>query len=240
MELTHGTLLGGRVRYAQPAVGYRTGLEPVLLAACVPARPGERVLEAGTGAGAGLLCLAARVPGITGVGLELDPAMAALAAENVAANGMPGLQVEAADLLRWRADAPFDHAFANPPWFDAAATPSPLPARQGAKQAQPGLLAGWAAAMARALRPRGSLTLILPASALADGIAALREARCGEVTLLPLYPRLEKPAKIMILNGLKGSRGLGGVRPGIVLHDADGFTQAAQAVLRDGAGIKLA
>ena len=33
MELTDGTLLGGRLRYVQPARGWRTGIEPVLLAA---------------------------------------------------------------------------------------------------------------------------------------------------------------------------------------------------------------
>ncbi|HJS85951.1 MAG TPA: SAM-dependent methyltransferase, partial [Acetobacteraceae bacterium] len=61
MDVTGGTLLGGRVRYAQPAEGFRSGIEPVLLAAAVPARPGECVLEGGSGAGAGLLCLAARI-----------------------------------------------------------------------------------------------------------------------------------------------------------------------------------
>ena len=54
MEVTQGHLLGGRVRYAQPRSGFRSGIEPVLLAAAVPARPGERVLEAGSGAGAAL------------------------------------------------------------------------------------------------------------------------------------------------------------------------------------------
>ncbi|MFT8614000.1 MAG: SAM-dependent methyltransferase, partial [Gluconobacter oxydans] len=36
-----GFLLGGRVRYDQFAKGYRPGLEPVLMAASLPARPGE-------------------------------------------------------------------------------------------------------------------------------------------------------------------------------------------------------
>ena len=89
MRTTAGGLLDGRVRYDQPVDGYRTGLEPVLLAAAVPARTGQRVLEAGTGAGAGLLCLAARVPGVMGVGIEADADMAALARCNLAANA-PG------------------------------------------------------------------------------------------------------------------------------------------------------
>ena len=33
MEITQGSLLGGRVRHAQPRAGHRTSLEPVLLAA---------------------------------------------------------------------------------------------------------------------------------------------------------------------------------------------------------------
>ncbi|MCX7381847.1 MAG: SAM-dependent methyltransferase, partial [Alphaproteobacteria bacterium] len=64
-------LLGGRVVHSQPELGHRTGVEPVLLAAFVPARPGERVLEGGSGAGAGLLCLAARVA-VSGLGVEID------------------------------------------------------------------------------------------------------------------------------------------------------------------------
>ena len=74
----------------------------MLLAAAVPARPGERVLEGGTGSGAALLCLAARVPGLRGLGIERDPGMAALARANMAANGFDGLAVLEGDLTGWR------------------------------------------------------------------------------------------------------------------------------------------
>jgi tRNA1(Val) A37 N6-methylase TrmN6 len=238
MELTDGTLLGGRVRYAQPAQGYRTGLEPVLLAACVPARPGERVLEAGTGAGAGLLCLAARVPGVLGVGVERDPDQAALAGQNFAANGLRGLSAVTVDILAWRPDGVFDHAFANPPWHDPAGTASPVPGRVAAKRAATGLLAGWAGAMARTLAPRGTLSLVLPAARLAEGMAALCGAGCPEIRLLPLWPRAGAAAKIIILQGFRLGRGACSVEAGLVLHEVDGgFTPAAQAVLRDGAGL---
>ena len=50
--LTEDRLLGGRVVMRQPASGYRAATDPVLLAACVAARPGMRVLDAGCGAGA--------------------------------------------------------------------------------------------------------------------------------------------------------------------------------------------
>src|ERR1700735_5572240 len=105
MDLTEGHLLGGRVRYAQPRTGFRSGIDPVLLAAAVPARPGERVLEAGSGAGAASLCLAARVAGISGLGVERDPALVEIAARNAAANGWHELAFLAADF----ADLPRAH-----------------------------------------------------------------------------------------------------------------------------------
>ncbi|MEL6264223.1 MAG: methyltransferase, partial [Pseudomonadota bacterium] len=62
--MTHDRLLGGRVGLTQPRQGYRAATDPVLLAAAVPAAAGETVLELGIGAGAAVLCLAARVPGL--------------------------------------------------------------------------------------------------------------------------------------------------------------------------------
>jgi tRNA1Val (adenine37-N6)-methyltransferase len=238
VSVSHGTLLGGRVRYAQPVAGYRTGIEPVLLAAAVPARAGQRVLEAGTGAGAGLLCLAARVPGLRGVGVELDAGQAALARANFAANGFDGLSVAEADIMAWRDAAPFDHAFANPPWHDAAGSVSPDALRAASKQASPGLLAGWVGAMARTLRPRGTVTLIVPARSLAAGISALTGAGCDEVALFPLWPTQGTAAKLVLFQGIVGGRGACRLAAGLMLHGTEGsYTAAAEAVLRGGEGL---
>ena len=68
-ELSDDRLLGGRLRFSQPRRGYRTAIDPVLLAAAVAAESAETVLDVGTGTGATALCLAARVPGCMVVGL---------------------------------------------------------------------------------------------------------------------------------------------------------------------------
>ncbi len=234
--VTAGTLLGGRVQYAQLVAGYRTGIEPVLLAASLKLAPGARVLEAGTGAGAGLLCLAARVAGITGVGVEIDPDLAGVARANVAAN-QAQITILTADILAVALDGPFDHAFANPPWHNAASTPSAEPGRARAKIAQPGLTAQWVAAMARVVRPRGTVQLILPACRALEGAAALAGNRCGGVDILPLWPRAGRQAKLIILRGVVGGRGATRVLPGLILHGADGYTADADAVLRDGGAL---
>jgi tRNA1(Val) A37 N6-methylase TrmN6 len=239
-DTTEGTLLGGRLRHAQPRHGHRTGLEPVLLAASIPARPGQRVLEGGTGSGAALLCLAARTPGLEGLGLERDPAIAAIARANIAANAQPGLTIACADLTAWTSEAPFDHAFANPPWHAPAATPSPDPGKDAARRAVPHLIETWARALARALRPRGTLTLILGADHLATGLAALTSAGCGSPVLLPFWPKPGRPARLLLLRAIRGGRGPARLLPGLTLHQPDGrFTPQAEAILRDGAKLPL-
>ncbi len=239
-DVTEGSLLGGRVRYRQWRSGYRTGIEPVLLAAAVPARAGERVVEAGTGAGAALLCLAARVPGVIGLGIERNPALAALARDNVAANGFDGLAIESVALEHWRSAAPFDHALANPPWHAAEGSRSAAALRDEAKAADAGLLERWVGVLARALRPGGTLSLILPAAQTSRAIGALRGAGCGGIALLPLWPRAGTEAKLVIVRGARHSREPDRLLPGLELHDGAGaFTAAADRILREGAALPL-
>lgn len=239
IESSAGTLLGGRLWYAQPVSAYRTGIEPVLLAAAVPARPGEAVLEAGSGAGAGMMCLAARIAGLRGVALEREPALAALAAENLAANRFDTCRAVAAEVARAAEFGPFDHAFANPPWHDAASSPSAVVLRARAKQAVAGLPAAWCAALAAALRRGGTLTLILPAAILPAWLAALQASGCGAPILFPLWPRPGRAAKLMIVQARRSIGGRCALLPGLILHADQGYTAAADAVLRDGAALGL-
>jgi tRNA1Val (adenine37-N6)-methyltransferase len=235
-----GRLLGGQVRYAQPLQGFRSGIEPVLLAACVPARAGERVMEGGSGAGATLLCLAARVAEIQALGIEQDAALADLAARNAAANHWPDLRFQVADVAALPDLGLFDHACANPPYHLAGGTPSPNAARRSAKRGEAGLLAKWACSLAGVLRPDGTLSLILPAAVLPEAMAAFTEAGCQPRAMLPLWPKPGVPAKLLLLRGVKGGRSPFRILPGLVLHAPDGgFTPEADAILRGGGALPL-
>jgi tRNA1(Val) A37 N6-methylase TrmN6 len=240
MHLTSGTLLGGRVRHDQPSEGHRTGIEPVLLAAAVPARAGERVLEGGSGVGTALLCLARRVPGMSGLGIESDAALVEIARANAAANRFPNVSFVVSDLLHFQAGCAFDHALANPPWHEPAGTVSPDARREGAKRGAPGLLAAWTRALAAPLRNRGTLTLVLTAARLPECLAALEAAECGSPAVLPLWPKPQREAKLMLIRGVKGGRGPCRLLSGLVLHRTDGtYTDAAEAILRDGAPLEF-
>ncbi|WP_376090866.1 tRNA1(Val) (adenine(37)-N6)-methyltransferase [Roseomonas sp. CCTCC AB2023176] len=239
----HG-LLGGRVRLRQPRAGLRAGLDSVMLAAACPARAGERVLDLGCGPGGVFLCVLARVAGSAAVGVERDPALAALARENAALNGW----AERTEVMAWEVGAgeigagalpPVHHAVCNPPWWPGGTEP-PGERRRGATHAAGGGLDVWAGAMARALRPRGTGAMVLPAALLDAGMAALRMSGFGGVVVWPLWPRAGVAARRVVLRGRLGGRGPTTLSPGLVLHAGGGWTAEADAVLRGGAALEEA
>jgi tRNA1(Val) A37 N6-methylase TrmN6 len=238
--LSDDTLLGGRVRLRQPAAGLRAGHDAVLLAAAVPAREGDRVLELGCGSGAAFLCLAARVPALTIVAVERDASLAALARENAALNGVADrvtvIEGDVADPVLRRALPCCAHGFANPPYWPGG-TPPPQALRRAATHEEAGLEA-WAGCLAT-VAPRGSATLVLPAARFADGLAALRGAGFGSPALLPLWPRAGVAAKRVLVAARRGGKGPARLLPGLVLHGQAGATPEAEAVLRDGAALAL-
>ncbi len=239
LEITEGSLLGGKIRYRQRAAGHRSGFEPVLLAASVKALAGDRVLEAGCGAGAALLCLGHRVAGLAGLGLEISADLAALANENFKINQLNNFSTMCRDVEQRGMEEKFEHVMANPPWHAGSSTQSPDRLRALAHHAGPSLLGNWVARLGDCLKPRGSLTLILPAAAFAEAAGHFRAQGFGAVTLFPLWPRAGRPAKLIMIAARLGGRGPDRVSPGLILHDEAGITPAAQAVLRDGEAINL-
>jgi len=238
--LSEDTLLGGRVRLRQPEDGLRAGHDAVLLAAAVPARQGDRVLELGCGSGAAFLCLAARVPDLHVVAVEREPALAALAHENAALNGLADrvtvIEGDVADPALRRSLPRCAHSFANPPFWDGGTAP-PVALRRAATHEEAGL-AEWAACLA-GLVHLGSATLILPAARFADGLAALRATGFGSPAMLPLWPRAGVAAKRVLLAARRGGRGPGRVLPGLVLHEGPRASPEAEAILRDGAALPV-
>jgi tRNA1(Val) A37 N6-methylase TrmN6 len=233
MELTEDTLLGGRVRLRQTKRGLRAGLDAVMLAAGVSAKPGETVLEAGAGTGAAILCLMARVPGLHGVAVERDPALCDLLRENAMLNGarLTVIEGDIADPAVAARLPRCDRALANPPYWPKGTRP-PDPLRAGATHEADVPLEAWVRFCARALRRGGSVTIILPSARLSDGVSAMRAAGCGGIWLRALQPLAGASAKRIVLCARVGSRAPDAVLPGVALHAAGGgWTEGAAALL---------
>ncbi|WP_417726828.1 tRNA1(Val) (adenine(37)-N6)-methyltransferase [Roseovarius sp.] len=242
-DLSDNAFLGGRLRIAQPRAGYRAGVDPVLLAASVPIRAGQSLLDLGCGSGIAGLCVAARVPGLALAGLEIQPAYAALAQRNAVANGVP-LEVTVGDIaamppaLRARQ---FDHVIANPPYFDRdRSTAAQDPGREQAMgEALP--LADWVSAAARRTLSGGSVTMIQRAERLPDLLSAMG-AYLGSIEILPLIPRRGRAARLILIRGRKGGRAALRLCDGWLLHagqdhgqDGEDYTSETSDVLRNAA-----
>jgi tRNA1(Val) A37 N6-methylase TrmN6 len=241
--------LGGRISIVQPRGGHRAGSDAVFLAAAVPAQAGERVLDIGAGVGVAGLCLLARVPGIAVTGVEIDPALSALAARNAGRNGFaeqfeiinadvtsPGKLLRAAGLKR----ESYPHLIANPPFHaEGKVRAAPDAARATAHVMGAGGLAAWVRFFAAMAAPNALLTLIHRPDCLGE-LLALLDRRFGDIAVLPLFPKKGEPATRIIVQAKKGSRAGLSLLPGLLLHEEDGrYTEAAEAVLRGGAALAL-
>lgn len=243
--LSRDAFLGGRVSLLQPRTGYRAGVDPVLLAAAVPARTGDHVLDLGCGVGAAILCLAARVPGLALAAVERHAGYADLARRNAAFAGVD-LDLAEADLARLPPALTargFDHVIANPPYFRAEGRATPSDLARAAARAEDTPLAAWIETAARRLKPRGYLHLIQRAERLPDLLAAA-DARLGSLELLPLAAREGRAPDLVILRARKGGRAAFRLHAPLILHDGpvhlrdgDSYRPWASAVLRDAAAL---
>ena len=242
-QIVENGLLNGRVRLRQPARGYRAGMDAALLAAAVDASPGQTVIEAGCGAGAVLMQIAARRPGAILTGIERDPAMAALAMENAALNGMEATatirQGDVAAGFRALGRAPADWAVSNPPFFDdAKALRAPSEGKRGAWMADDGLRA-WTGFLLKAVREGGRIVVIHRADRLADLLALLGD-KAGSFAVRPVHPFADEPAKRVLVHAVKTGRAPLRLLPPLVLHDREGGKHSAQAeaILRGEAALE--
>jgi tRNA1(Val) A37 N6-methylase TrmN6 len=175
-DVTHDSLLRGRVKLIQPARGFRSSLDPVLLAGFIHA-PYRHFLDIGCGTGALSFLLLAHDPAATGLAVEIQPRLAGLAVRSVEANGFGArLAVVVADVRDAESvpRAAFDLVASNPPFRPLGTGVLPPQAERSLAHHEVALtLAEWLRVAQTALRPDGRLAAIYPADRLAEMRAAL-------------------------------------------------------------------
>jgi tRNA1(Val) A37 N6-methylase TrmN6 len=243
-NFTEDRLLGGRVRLRQPATGYRVAIDPVFLAAAVPAEPRQLVLDVGCGAGAAMLCLAARVPHLRVVGLEMQRDLVRLAGDNVILNGLDArTSVMIGDLLHpppRLSPGAFDHVMANPPFHQSGHATSLSSLEKSAATIEGEAdLGAWVRFSFAMVRSKGTVTFVHRADRI-DTLLGQIAGRAGEVVVFPLWPGQDKAASRVLVRARPQVASPARLAAGLVLHEPDGrLTPGADGVLREGRGLDL-
>jgi tRNA1(Val) A37 N6-methylase TrmN6 len=226
--------LGGRLILRQPVKGYRAAIDPVLLAACVAAAPGQSVLDLGCGVGTAALCLRARLPEVRVTGIEIQPELAALAR----LNGLDVIEGDGMDPAIHGGG--FDHVITNPPYVAAGRGTAPPDPSKAAAHVETVDLATWIKAAGRLLAPKGQLAVILPAERLDQLLAAMAGRGLGGIRIVPFWPKAGRPASRVVVLARKGSKAPMALLPGLVLHQEDGaYAAEAKAILEKGEGLAI-
>lgn len=245
--LTNDAFLGGKVHVLQPKHGFRSGIDAVLLAAAVPAKADETILELGCGVGVASLCLSARIRDLHLTGVEVQTDYAALAVQNVASNRAQGdiICADLRDLPTTLRQRQFNHVLMNPPYFDRG---------QGHRAADTGRdialagdtpLADWLDVGIKRLAPKGTLTIIQHITRLPEVISTTQN-RLGSVILRPISAHADARPGLFLLQAKHSGRSPFILSNPWVMHGADAakgdiesYTPETKAILRNGAAFPM-
>jgi tRNA1Val (adenine37-N6)-methyltransferase len=221
------------VKLLQPARGFRSSLDPVLLAGFV-APPYGRFLDLGCGTGAVAFLLLARDAAATGVGVELQPRLARLAVRATAVNGFAERFAVVEGDVRSPGLLPassFDLVATNPPFRPVGS--GHLPPDQERATAHHELtlsLAAWVDAARAALRPGGRLAVVFAAGRRDELLGALARRGLGRARCRPVLPEAGAPAQRVLVEARAGGGEVEEERP-LVLHENGGYTSEVRVML---------
>lgn len=211
------------LRLVQPRDGYRFSLDPLLLCDFVALAGGERIVDLGTGSGVIPLVLARRSPTVHCVGVETQPAMAGLAARNVALNGLSDrIDILNEDVLALRARFPvssFDLVLANPPYRKrGTGRISPKVGRDDARHESTATLRDFLAVAKYLVRPEGRICFIHHPSRLAEFMAEAVALKLATLRLRMVHGTLAAEARMFLVELAKGRKGELTVLPPLVVR----------------------
>jgi tRNA1(Val) A37 N6-methylase TrmN6 len=212
----------------QPEQGHRFGLDPLLLASFVSVRPGENILDLGTGCGVAGLALLLRNEEARSTGVDISAEMIACATRNAERLGLAGrFEPLLLDVLELRADErirpeSFDQVMVNPPF--RAPGHGREPADHGMRQARFELLAGlgdFLRAGFYALKNRGTLTLIHLAVRLGFVFQAVSAAGLEVQRMRCVHSSAHSRAKLVLIQARKNGKPGLEIEPPLVLYERD-------------------
>ena len=231
---TKDTFFNGRIKVKQDSCGYRFSIDSILLACHAEPRPGDKVVDLGTGCGIIPMILAYREPNLKIFGIELQKELADIASSNVKENLMDStITIFCKDMKELRNDmisGPVDLVVSNPPYRKAeSGRINPDMQRAVARHEITVCLDDITKTVRRVLRTAGRFITIYSAERTTDLLTHLRTSGIEPKSFRMIHSGAKTQAKLILVEGIKGGHPGVKIGPPIIIYDEKGaYTQEVQ------------
>ena len=202
--------MDGRIKLIQSKKGYRFSIDAIFLSEFVSIRPGDTIVDLGTGCGIiPLIILLKKMAGYA-YGLEIQPVLANQAVRNAALNGF---EKKMGVILGDIRHPPFlkasaDVVVCNPPYRRReTGRINPDPQRAIARHEIRASLDDILDTAHSLLKPKGRLAMVYPASRLVDIIVRMRRFDLEPKRIQVIYPDIKSEAKLVLIEAATEGRG---------------------------------
>ena len=219
---------------------FRYGIDAVLLSGYAKVKPGERVLDLGTGTGILPILLASKTPGRSFTGLEIQKESADMARRSVALNHLNDrisiVQGDIREAVSIFGAASFDVVVSNPPYMIGRhGLTNPDPAVAIARHEILCSFRDIAEQTSRILTDRGRFYLIHRPFRLAEIMCTLKEYRLEPKRMRLVYPFADKEPNMVLLEACKNGNPRIRVEKPLIVYERPGvYTREIREIYGDG------
>lgn len=211
----------------QKEKGFRFGTDSVLLADFAAPKPGDRVVDMGTGTGILSILMASRQENSSYVALEIQEEMAEMAARSVEMNRMEErIEVHACDFRespRWLGYGRFSLAVCNPPYGKAGgALVNIRDSERIARHEGECTVEDVAKTAAALLKVGGRLAVVYPAPRALEMMMAMRAFHLEPKRIRTIHSQADKEPKLVLMDAVKGGGSMLHWLPPLILNNPDG------------------
>lgn len=211
----------------QKKESFRLGMDAVLLSGFAKARPGDCIVDLGTGTGIVAILLSAKTQAGRIIGLEIQPELADMARRSVEGNGLSHrISIEVMDIREAASHLPagkHDVVVTNPPYTKwGGGLVNPDESKAISRHEILCTLEDVVKTAAFLLRYHGEFYMVHRPDRLCDIMVEMRKNQLEPKELRMICPRAGDPPSLLLIKGIRnGSSGMKLLAP-LYIYDADG------------------